>query len=47
MPAAKRSENQAPVENSGSSLSLPSLMPPNRLKPRNRLKPTKNAAIRT
>ena len=47
MPAANSSENHAPVENSGSSSSLPSLMSPKRLNPSTSTKATKNAAIST
>ncbi len=47
MPAANRSENHAPVENSGLSSSLPSRMSPKRLNPRNRQNATKKAVMRT
>ncbi len=47
MPAAKSRANHEPVENSGSSWSLPSLMSPYLEKPTNRENPTKNAAMST
>ena len=47
MPAANSRENQAPRENSGSSLSRPSLMSPKRENPKTIATATKIAAIST